>query len=215
MLIGIALYEGFDMLDVTGPWEMFRWAMTDPRASDLSVQLVAEVPGKVASNFGLALDVPAGLHGAGQFDVLWVPGGAPEALHRLMYGKDQTYLNFLKHQAAGAKRVCSVCEGALLLAQAGLLDGYTATTHWAFVPCFLDRFPKVTMADGFPRYVTDRDRMTGGGISSGLDESLELIRLLCGDAVAEGVQQNTQYYPDPPVSSLIPQTNACPVAPAP
>ncbi|HEX3917191.1 MAG TPA: hypothetical protein VHW60_07615 [Caulobacteraceae bacterium] len=71
------------------------------------------------------------------------------------------------------------------------------------------------MADGFPRYVVDRDRLTGGGISSGLDEALGLIQLLYGDAVAQGVQQNTQYYPDPPVSSAIPQTNSCPVAAAP
>jgi transcriptional regulator GlxA family with amidase domain len=214
MLIGIPVYEGFDLLDVTGPWEMFHWAKQDKRAADLCVQLVAEVPGAVACNGGLTINVKAGLADAPQFDVIWTPGGAPDALHRLMYGAKRPYLDFLARQAAGAKWVCSVCEGALLLAQAGLLDGYTVTTHWAFVPCFLDRFPKVVIADGFPRYVQDRNRLTGGGISSGLDESLQLIRLLYGEAVAEGVQQNTQYYPDPPVSSQIPQTNYCPV-PAP
>jgi cyclohexyl-isocyanide hydratase len=214
MLIGIPVYEGFDLLDVTGPWEMFHWAQQDKRTAGLSVQLVAEVPGVVACNGGLTINVKDGLAAAPQFDVLWTPGGAPDALHRLMYGAERSYLDFLTRQAAGAKWVCSVCQGALLLAQAGLLDGYSVTTHWAFVPCFLDRFPKVAIADGFPRYVQDRNRLTGGGISSGLDESLELIRLLYGEAVAEGVQQNTQYYPDPPVSSQIPQTNYCPVAPA-
>jgi cyclohexyl-isocyanide hydratase len=211
MLIGIPVYDGFDMLDVTGPWEMFSWASTQPVSADLSVMVVAEEAGCVASNFGLKLDVTKSFADAPQFDVLWTPGGSPDALSRLMYDKaGEPYLAFLQQQAAGAHYVCSVCEGALLLAQAGLLDGYTITTHWAFVPCFQQRFAgKINLADGFPRFHLDRNRLTGGGISSGLDESLELIRLLYGEAAAQGVQQTTQYYPDPPVSSAIPQTDTC------
>jgi transcriptional regulator GlxA family with amidase domain len=98
-----------------------------------------------------------------------------------------------------------------LLAAAGLLDGYKVTTHWAFIPCLLRHFPKVTVADGHPRFHRDRDRLTGGGISSGLDEALELIRLLQGEAAAQGVQQMTQYYPDPPITSEIPATITCPL----
>jgi transcriptional regulator GlxA family with amidase domain len=111
----------------------------------------------------------------------------------------------------GASYVCSVCEGALLLAAAGLLDGYEATTHWAFTACLTERFPKVKVAPGHPRFWLDRNRLTGGGISSGLDEALELIRILKGKDVAQLVQQTTQYYPEPPVQSEIPPAGACPL----
>ena len=69
-----------------------------------------------------------------------------------------------------------MCEGAILLAASGLLDGYLMTTHWAFIPC-LTKFPKVKVAQGFPRFVLDRNRLTGGGISSGLDEAFKLVEL--------------------------------------
>ena len=68
-------------------------------------------------------------------DVLWVPGGEPAALKALMDDPRHTYLNFLCTVSDKARFVTSVCEGALLLAKAGLLDGYEATTHWAFIPC--------------------------------------------------------------------------------
>jgi cyclohexyl-isocyanide hydratase len=108
--------------------------------------------------------------------------------------------------------MCSVCDGAMLLAAAGLLDGYQATTHWAFLSCFPQRFPKVIVAPGHPRFVHDRNRLTAGGVASGLDAALKLIELLGGTALAQRVQQDTQYYPDPPVSSVIPPTPAqCPI----
>jgi transcriptional regulator GlxA family with amidase domain len=208
MRIGIPVYEGFDLLDMAGPWEMFKWAGYD-------IELVAEKPGLIGCNpqksgVGVQIEVKTAFSAAGKWDALWTPGGDPAALNVLM--KDPVFLGFLKQKAAEVKYVCSVCEGALLLAAAGLLDGYTVTTHWAFIPCFQQRYPKaVKLADGFPRFWLDRNRLTGGGISSGLDESLQLITLLSGVEAAESVQQNTQYYPDPPVSSQIPQTNYCPL----
>ena len=102
----------------------------------------------------------------------------------------------------------------MLLAAAGLLDNYQATTHWVFVACFPERFPKVIVAEGHPRFVLDRDRLTGGGISSGLDEALMLIQLSAGTVAAQDVQQSTQYYPNPPVSSSIPSpARGLPAAP--
>jgi cyclohexyl-isocyanide hydratase len=121
------------------------------------------------------------------------------------------YLDFLIQQSGHARYVCSVCEGALLLAAAGLLYGYTATTHWAFIPCLSERFPKVTVAPGHPRFCLDRNRLTGGGISAGLDEALELVTLLKGTVTAQSVQQTTQYYPRPPVASEIPTATSCPM----
>lgn len=207
MRIGFPVYEGFDILDVTGPWEMFRWA-------GFEQELVAQTPGPIPCNGGMKVQVDQSFADPAQpYDAIWVPGGDPAFLDTLMYGPDRTYLDYLVSQAATARYVTSVCEGALLLAQAGLLDGYTITTHWAFNPCFAQRFPKVILADGHPRYCLDRNRLTGGGISSGLDEALALIELLAGTASAMKVQLMTQYYPDPPVSSTIPETTSCPLPP--
>jgi cyclohexyl-isocyanide hydratase len=201
------VYEGVDMLDVCGPYEMFRWA-------GFETDLVAEVPGTVRFNGGFCFDVPAGLGDATSCDALWVPGGDPGSLSRIMHDRESAYRGFLIRQAAASRHICSVCEGALLLADAGLLDGYQVTTHWAFIPYLLEHYPKVKIADGHPRFVHDRNRLTGGGISAGLDQALKLIELLAGPGKARSVQQDTQYYPDPPVASEIPNMITSPM-PAP
>jgi transcriptional regulator GlxA family with amidase domain len=195
MIVCMPVYDHVDMLDVCGPFEMFDWA-------GLEVDVVAADTTLLRfRSKGFRFEPTATFDSARQCDVLWVPGGDPAVLARMIYGPDQTYLEFLRRQASGARYVCSVCEGAMLLAGAGLLDGYQATTHWAFLNCFAERFPKVITAPGQPRFVLDRNRLTGGGISSGLDEALKLIELLLGTPAAEAVQRNTQYYPDPPVNA--------------
>ncbi|MBV9932350.1 MAG: DJ-1/PfpI family protein [Alphaproteobacteria bacterium] len=205
LTVAIPVYDDVDMLDVTGPWEMMSWAGITP-------VLLAEKAGPVQFRAGFTFDVPTCFADAApRYDALWVPGGDPNALAAIIAQPDGPYLSFLRAQAEDARYVCSVCEGALLLAAAGLLDGYRATTHWAFIPCLLTGYPKVTVAPGYPRFVHDGNRLTGGGISSGLDEALKLIELLTDRATAESAQQTTQYYPDPPVSSAIPQTITCPV----
>ncbi len=203
------LYEGFDLLDVCGPAEMFQWANYDWEndVPTYTVDLVAEVPGLVKAGNGFVFDVPNGLPADVQhYDAIWIPGGVTSALSRIIGDPQRTYLDFIARQAAQSTWVCSVCEGALLAASAGLFDGYTVTTHWAFIPDLLQNYPQVTVADGHPRFVVDRERLTGGGISSGLDEALKLVELLSGKEAAQGAQQTTQYYPDPPVSSEIPNT---------
>ena len=204
MKIVMPVYKDVDMLDVCGPYEMFRWA-------GFEVDLVAEVPGDVRFNRGFCFDVKEDLGAAIPCDALWVPGGNPDSLSRIIHDPQRTFLDYLQRQAAVSRTICSVCEGALLLAAAGLLDGFTVTTHWAFIPYLMENYPNVRIADGHPRFHLDRDRLTGGGISSGLDEALKLIALLAGDEAAQGVQQNTQYYPDPPVASAIPNTITSPM----
>ena len=201
MLIGIPVYDAVDMLDVAGPYELLTWA-------EYGVELVAERSGKLTFRNGFSFNVEKSFDQAGTYDVLWVPGGDPPALAKQM--GNAGYLDFLKDKSRDAKFVCSVCEGAMLLAAAGLLDGYTVTTHWAFYPC-MKRFPKVTLASGYPRYCLDRNRLTGGGISSGLDEALMLIQLLSGTEKAQFVQRMTQYYPQPPVTGEITPSDDCPL----
>lgn len=202
--VGIPVYDKVDLLDVAGPLEFFTWA-------DLSVELVASTPGLVATRTGLQLATTQTFTEAPAYDVLWVPGGDPDALAMLIDDPKRTYLAFLIEQSKSARFVCSVCEGAMLLAAAGLLDGYQATTHWQFIPCFEKYFPKVQVVPGYPRFVVDKNRLTGGGISSGLDEALELIRMIKGEKIAVDVQQTTQYFPNPPVHGSIPGAKSCPL----
>lgn len=205
MIIGIPVYQGVDLLDVTGPHEVFGWM-----GDGVEIRLLAEtteVP--IVSRDKFSFNVTHSFTEQQQLDVIWVPGGDPDALAVMMRGG--AYLDFLNGQAKGAEWVCSVCEGALLLAAAGLLDGHDATTHWNFIPC-LASFKKINVAAGFPRYVRsevgDEKRLTGGGISSGLDESLELVRVLKGDDAARDLQRTLQYYPEPlfPSDLVAPQT---------
>ncbi len=196
------IYTGCDLLDVAGPYEFFRWA-------GYSMLMVAEKPGLITLNGGVQIQVNAGFEQAGSSNTFfWVPGGSPDAIAQQQQSKAMQ--SFLINQAKTVQYVASVCNGALIVAQTGLLNGYEATTHWAFLPCFA-RFPQVMVAQGHPRFVIDRNRITGGGISSGLDESLELIKMISGVDQARYVQRQTQYYPDPPVHSTIPVATTFPV----
>lgn len=117
MIIGMPVYDGVDLLDVMGPHEMFKWA--DSPQSPIEVRLVSETRRNVTTRDGVTFRPNCSARQAGQFDVLWVPGGDPAALKRLMTDPRRRYLDFLIKQSRGARIVASVCEGALLLAQAG------------------------------------------------------------------------------------------------
>lgn len=203
-IIGITIYQGVDLMDVAAPYEIFNWMAENWKQSrEVKVYLIAETNLAVMTRDRLQLQPHKTFDQVPRLDLLWVPGADPAELKKRM--GDAVFLNFLRTRSQSAKYVTSVCEGALLLASAGLLDGYSATTHWAFIPC-LQGFPDIKVADGFPRFVVDDGngathgiRVTGGGISSGIDEALELVRRIAGEAVANEVQLTVQYFPKPPV----------------
>lgn len=218
LLIGIPIYEDVDLLDVTAPCEMFSWLKSSvAKTMDVEVRVLAHTCDPVKTRDGLRILPDQTFADTPRLDLLWVPGGDITGLKRTM--ADKTFLAFLRTRSRHATYVTSVCEGALLLASAGLLKGHRATTHWAFLPC-LRCYPGVTVVKGNPRFVVNRIRhasgetryvVTGGGISSGLDEALQLIILIAGRKVAEEVQSTTQYYPSPPVSGTITPATTCPL----
>jgi cyclohexyl-isocyanide hydratase len=208
MLLGIPVYEGVNLLDVAGPLEMFYWA--SQRHPELATVLVSADGRPVTSINAVRFEAQASFAQTPALDILWVPGGHPSALEKIMKDEYSPYLKYLRQVAKDAKWVCSVCEGALLLARAGLLDGNKATTHWAFVNC-LKKFPKIDVDTKNERFVVSPNRLTGGGISSGLDEALQLIILLFGEKTAKDVQATTQYFPKPPVMGKLDAPGACPV----
>lgn len=191
----IPLYPGFDMLDVCGPLVFFHTA-------GMQVILAAAVPGPVTALQGVALQAVPFSAVPAKPDVLWVPGGAGDG-YDAQFDHKNPLLAWLAKIAPSTRYVCSVCTGAHIAAAAGLLKGYTVTTHWLFRQP-LTLFPDIQLAPGFPRYWIDRNRVTGGGISSGLDESLAVIGMLYGDEMAKSVQLLNQYAPVPPYNSGTP-----------
>jgi cyclohexyl-isocyanide hydratase len=203
MIIGIPVYQKVDLLDVAGPYEMFNWA-----GNGIEAVVISQDGGPVTTVNGFTFQARYSFANAPKLDVLWTPGGPVERMNEIMTADPPIYLDYLRKVAASAKWVGSVCEGALLLAQAGLLDGHKATTHWSVLEC-LKQFKKVQVADGHPRFVESGNRLTGGGISSGLDEALRLIQILAGTSAATSVQVTTQYFPVPPVQGTIPASPPC------
>ena len=208
--ITIPIYEQVNLFDVTSACEMFYWLGQFWTERTVAVRLVSKNGCRVTTHAGPLLTPDDSFDSFNQkrlrTHLIWVPGARDDTIGGMM--QDSVYLDFVSAQSKQAEYVTSVCEGALLLATAGLLDGYKATTHWSVVPC-LRNFKKVTVADDYPRFVVDRNRVTGGGVSSGIDESLEIIRLLAGEKVAKQAQVVVQYFPQPPVMGQIPCNVTC------
>jgi transcriptional regulator GlxA family with amidase domain len=114
--------------------------------------------------------------------------------------EDETTMRFLKDRGSRAKYVTSICTGSLVLGAAGLLDGYRATSHWVTKPLLPIFGAKPTEG----RVVKDRNRITGGGVTAGIDFGLSLVGSLRDRSYAEGVQLIAEYAPEPPYDAGTP-----------
>jgi len=190
--IGLLVFPRLTQLDLTGPFEAFA------RIPDATVHLVAKTMDPITSDVGLILTPTITLAECPDLDVVCVPGGP--GINELLV--DDEVLDFLRRQGAQAKWVTSVCSGGLVLGAAGLLDGYKATTHWASAE-FLEAFG-ATRVDS--RVCVDRNRVTGGGVTAGIDFGLFLTGLLAGQETAERIQLYLEYAPEPPFAAGSPAT---------
>ena len=192
--IGFVLFPNLTQLDLTGPWEVFA------KLPGATCHLLApDLQPVKSSSAGLTILPTTTYAACPQLDVVCVPGG-PGHLQAM---EDPATLDFLKAQAPGCRYVTAVCTGALVLAAAGLLRGYRATTHWMSVPR-LAAFGATPVSD---RVVTDRNRVTGGGVTAGIDFGLALVTALAGETVAREIQLQIEYEPQPPYGGS-PQTAA-------
>jgi cyclohexyl-isocyanide hydratase len=151
----------------------------------------------VYSGTGLGLLPTCTLSDAPQFDVLFVPGGRGV----VPLFRDREVLEFLRQRARTARYVTAVCTGSLLLGAAGLLEGYEATTHWAFHELLVHGGAKPVQK----RVVVDRNRITGGGVTAGIDFALRLLAEISGEQLARAVQLGLEYDPAPPFQSGSPE----------
>ena len=180
--VWIVAFPGAQVLDVTGPWEVFALANRagGTRAPRYAVSVVAPSAGAIATSGGLALVAQRTLAQAtGPVDTLIVAGGEGTRPHR----RDGRLVRWIARAARRARRVASVCTGAFLLAEAGLLDGRRATTHWAMCDALARRFPAVRV-ERDPIFVRDGHVFTSAGITAGIDLALQLVEEDCGRDVA-------------------------------
>lgn len=192
MKIVMLAYPDMTPLDLMGPlqvWSIWQgadiqvvWKTTDPIPTDTGMSIVP------THTLEQAEPNP---------DILFVPGGTAGTF-RVM--EDPEILEFLQAKGAAASWVTSVCTGALVLGAAGLLQGYKATTHWSAVE-MLAQFGAVA-TEG--RYVIDRNRATGGGVTAGIDFGLAMMAQMGFEEEARVVQLIMEYSPQPPFQSGTP-----------
>jgi cyclohexyl-isocyanide hydratase len=190
--IGLVLFPRVTQLDFTGPLQVFSslpganvhliWKRIEPVATDSVLMLTPTIT---------FADCP-------QLDVICVPGGV--GTDDMV--NDEEMLAFLRKQADGAKYITSVCTGSLVLGAAGLLKGYRAATHWTAMD-FLPAFGAVPTKT---RVCVDRNRVTGGGVTAGIDFALTLVSIMVDRESAEAIQLRLEYNPAPPFNAGSPDT---------
>jgi cyclohexyl-isocyanide hydratase len=190
--IGLVLFPRLTQLDLTGPFEAFA------RIPNAAVHLVWKSIEPVVSDVGLPILPTVTFAACPDLDVICVPGGP--GMNALL--EDEEVLAFVRRQGERARFVTSVCTGALVLGAAGLLKGYKAATHWASME-FLPAFGAIPVNT---RVCIDRNRITGGGVTAGIDFGLYLAAQLTDRRTAERIQLYMEYNPQPPFQSGSPET---------
>lgn len=190
--IGLVIYPGMTQLDITGPHQVFA-LMPDTR-----VHLLWKILEPVTSSEGMTILPTTTFAESPQLDVICIGGGGMGYVELM---RDEEVLEFLRQQGKTAKYVTSVCTGSMILAAAGLLQGYRAACHWAF----REQLAMLGVEVVTQRVVVDRNRITGGGVTAGIDFGLVVAAKLCGEEVAKMLQLLLEYNPAPPFNCGSPE----------
>jgi cyclohexyl-isocyanide hydratase len=190
-IIGLVIYPGMTTLDIVGPQQVFSalpnvqihriWKTLDPIKTDDGMMIL---PDTTFENCPL-------------LDVICVGGG----LGQNAVVDDPEMLEFFQKQGSTAKFITSVCGGSEFLAKAGLLQGYRAATHWMM----REQLALLGVEVGCERVVIDQNRMTGGGVTAGIDFGLTIASVLCGEEAAKIAQLLMEYDPAPPFDAGSPE----------
>ncbi|PIG92490.1 DJ-1/PfpI family protein [Gloeocapsopsis sp. IPPAS B-1203] len=191
--IGFLIYPDVIQLDVMGAYQVLAFP------SNTQLHLIWKNLTPIVSNEGLTLTPTVTFADCPPLDVICVPGGG---IGQVAVTKDAEILSFLQQQSTSVQYLTSVCTGSMILAAAGLLQGYKATCHWAF----RDQLAMLGVEVIPQRVVIDRNRVTGAGVTSGIDFGLTLLKLLCGEEVAKMAQLMMEYTPKPPFNAGTPAT---------
>jgi cyclohexyl-isocyanide hydratase len=189
--VAFLVYPQVTQLDFTGPAQFLS------RLGNAKVDYVWKDREPVPTDAGFSILPTATFADVGRADILCVPGG----IACVDMIEDEEVLAWVAEVGGAASWVTSVCTGSLILAAAGLLDGYRAACHWAWRE-HLAMFGAVPVAE---RVVFDRNRVTGGGVTAGIDFALALTAAIRGEDHARIVQLALEYDPKPPFDSGSPE----------
>jgi cyclohexyl-isocyanide hydratase len=192
LTIGLVMYPDMTQLDLTAPHQVFA------SLPQVQVHLLWKTLEPVVSNGGMKILPTTTFADCPPLDVLCVPGGVMGTVQMM---QDAEMLAFLRHQGSIAKYITSVCTGSLILGAAGLLQGYRAATHWAF----REILPTFGATVSTERVEIDRNRITGGGVTAGIDFALTIVGLLCDENTAQFLELMLEYNPQPPFQTGSPE----------
>jgi transcriptional regulator GlxA family with amidase domain len=197
MNVGILIFPGVEVLDFSGPFETFsvttRVARRDRSKEEplFEAFFVAETSHTVSARYGFRVEPHYGFDNHPQIDLLLIPGGIMDQPRSSV-----RTIDWVKRHADSAKLITSVCTGAFVLAQAGLLDNLSATTHWEDTDELRREFPTVDVVEN--RAWVDQGRLvTSAGISAGIDMSLHLVARLHDQQLAHTAARQMVYHWNP------------------
>ncbi len=184
MNIGFIVFPNMTQLDMTGPAQVLS------RLPNAKVHYIWKTLEPVMTDSGFAIMPNTAINDCPQLNILVQPGG----IGVLSLINDAEFLKFLKAQGDNAEYVCSVCNGSMVLGAAGLLKGYDSACHWAWgheLEKYGANFVKA-------RVVEDRNRISGGGVTAGIDFGFTLFAKIAGIEAAKTLQLGLEYDPEPP-----------------
>lgn len=187
--LGILLFNEVEVLDFAGPFEVFSITARPEGGAAFSVTTIGQTTDLITARNGLKVKPDYDFTDAPQYDILIVPGGygAEEVeLHNI------SVLNWVREQAKGADLVASVCTGAFILAEAGMLEGKRATTHWMDVDRLEREYPTIRVVRNV-KYVDEGSIMSSCGISGGINLAFHIVEKLLGTETARETAHRMEY----------------------
>ena len=188
--VGILIFNDVEVLDFAGPFEVFSiTSYTECNQKPFKVNTVAQTKDIIKTCNGLKIQSNYDFYDAPRFDILIIPGG---------YGAEEIeirnleVINWIKNNMTNVCIMASVCTGAFLLAEAGLLDGKQATTHWMDIDRLESEYKKVKVQRDV-KFVDETPIITSGGISAGINMSFYIIKKLLGEEIATATAKRMEY----------------------
>jgi cyclohexyl-isocyanide hydratase len=190
-IIGLVFYPGMTSLDIVGPQQVFS------ALPGVELHRIWKTLDPIRCDDGLVILPDTTFENCPPLDVICVGGG----LEQQAIVDDPAVMEFFRQQGRTAKFITSVCGGSEFLAKAGLLQGYRAATHWGMRA----QLANLGIEVGTERVVVDRNRITGGGVTAGIDFGLKIASILYGEETAKIVQLLLEYNPAPPFDTGSPE----------
>ena len=188
--IGILIFNEVEVLDIAGPFEVFSiTTYPDNNEKPFTVKTVAQTKDIITARNGLKIQPEYDFNDAPLFDILIVPGGYGAEEIEI---RNKKVIEWIKETSNNISLLASVCTGAFLLAEAGLLDGKRVTTHWIDIDRLEREYPRLIMQRGV-KYVDEGKVITAGGISAGINMSFHIVKKLLGEEIAKATAKRMEY----------------------